>query len=222
MKQWNSQSGECLNTFNGHEKAVNGVCLSPDAKLVFSASDDKSCRMWEVTQSQTTQVLKSATFWKSVGFLDDCVVDVTDIHQCGEIEVASTTCIRTFLGHSDYVLKCCISKDVEHLFSSSGDKTVKMWKVQTGECIRTFKGHTGGVRSICLSNGDGQKWLFSASDDKTVKIWNVITGACVATLHGHTHWILGLSIANDDSRLFTASGDKTVKMWCINYQCSPG
>ena len=211
-----------MNTFLGHGSYVYGVCLSPDAKLVFSASSDRSCRMWEVTQSETTQVLKSATFWKSVGFLDDCVVDVTDIHQCGEIEVASTTCIRTFLGHSSWVRKCCISKDVEHLFSSSGDKTVKMWKAQTGECIRTFEGHTGAVYRICLSNSNGQQWLFSGSGDKTVKIWNVITGACVATLHAHTEWIGGLCITNDDSRLFTASRDQTVKMWCNNYQFSLG
>ena len=56
VKQWNSQNGECLNTFLGHENFVYGVCLSPDAKLVFSASLDKSCRMWEVTQNETTQV----------------------------------------------------------------------------------------------------------------------------------------------------------------------
>ena len=69
LKQWDSQSGECLNTFRGHENSVYGVCLSPDSKLVFSASPDKSCRMWEVIQNETIEVLKLSHFGKALVFL---------------------------------------------------------------------------------------------------------------------------------------------------------
>ena len=48
-----------------------------------------------------------------------------------------------------------LSGDGKTLVSGSGDKTVKVWDVGTGQERATFKGHTAQVTSVALS-GDGQ------------------------------------------------------------------
>ena len=87
--------------------------------------------------------------------------------------------------------------------SGSGDWTLKVWDVSSGECLRTLTGHTRGARRrrpveprvdrsstprraqvVCvavLSNGH----VVSGSSDDTLKVWDPSTGDCLGTLSGH-------------------------------------
>ena len=86
-----------------------------------------------------------------------------------------STTLRTFTGHSGYVLSCAFSIDGRLFVSASADKTLKIWDVQTGQCKCTLSGHSFWVRACCFSP-DGANVL-SGSADKTLKIWDAATGA---------------------------------------------
>ena len=43
------------------------------------------------------------------------------------------------------------SPDGTNIVSASGDKTVRVWSVATGECVQTLEGHSGGVSSAQFS-----------------------------------------------------------------------
>ncbi len=96
------------------------------------------------------------------------------------------------------------------LFSSSKDKTIKLWDLNTNTHTATLQGHKGAVYSLKL---DGQR-LFSGSSDSTIKIWDLNTNTCTATLQGHNDSVW--SIALDGQRLFSSSQDKTIKIWDLN------
>ncbi len=57
------------------------------------------------------------------------------------------------------------------VYSSSRDKTIRLWEISTGYCKKTFSGHEGWVRRLSISQ-DGQTFV-SASDDQSVIVWNV-------------------------------------------------
>ena len=67
--------------------------------------------------------------------------------------------------------------------SASGDQTVKVWDLSSGQELRTLSGHTSYVRGVAISS-DGRYGL-SASDDKTVKVWDLSSGQEVASFTGN-------------------------------------
>ena len=48
--------------------------------------------------------------------------------------------LRTFEGHSGWVMSVALSGDGRQALSGSSDKTMKLWDVSTGECLATFCG----------------------------------------------------------------------------------
>ena len=75
--------------------------------------------------------------------------------------------------HTGLIRSCLFSYDSRLVVSGGGDKTVKIWDVETGECLKTFNGHTGYV--ICCSFSHDSRLIVSCDSDKTVKIWDVET-----------------------------------------------
>ena len=70
-----------------------------------------------------------------------------------------------------WVSSVAFSPDGRLLASGSGDQTVIVWEVRTGERVRTLDGHTWWVSSVAFSL-DGQL-LASGSRDGTVILWRV-------------------------------------------------
>jgi WD40 repeat protein len=74
-------------------------------------------------------------------------------------------------GHCGAVLSVAFSLDGKYLASSSDDKTVKIWSVESQKEIATLQGYNGSFYSVAFSP-DG-KYLVSGSLDTTVKLWSV-------------------------------------------------
>ncbi|MFM7407175.1 MAG: trypsin-like peptidase domain-containing protein, partial [Cuspidothrix sp.] len=107
--------------------------------------------------------------------------------------------VRTLSGHSGDVTSVAISADGQTLVSGSGDNTIKIWNLGTGQLIRTLSGHSERVRSVAISP-DG-KTLASGSDDDTIKIWNLGTGQLIRTLSGHSAGVWSVAISPDGRTL---------------------
>ena len=70
------------------------------------------------------------------------------------------------------------------LASGSGDKSIKIWNIDSGKCIRTLNGHDSPIFSLQLLLNNK---LASGSADHSIKIWNLDSGECIRTLNGHTN-----------------------------------
>jgi len=69
-------------------------------------------------------------------------------------------------GHTGVIR--CLQADSWRIVSSSDDKTLKVWELESGQRLVTLRSHTDGV--TCLQFNDF--YIVSGSYDKTVKLWD--------------------------------------------------
>jgi WD40 repeat protein len=90
---------------------------------------------------------------------------MTDAIKVGLVGRAGTEAASQAFHADDYNRR--ISADRRDL-SASHDKTLKVWKLESGRELRTLEGHSAPVNGVALS-ADGKRAV-SASEDKSVKV----------------------------------------------------
>ncbi len=86
------------------------------------------------------------------------------------------------------------------LFTSSRDKTVKEWDLESRKASRVISGiHTGSVLSICVHSG----FLASAGTDGMVVVWDLNLDKLVKVISDHADSVL--CVRFDSERMVTCS-----------------
>ncbi len=82
--------------------------------------------------------------------------------------------VRTLAGHSGGVNAVVVTPDGRHLLSASRDRSLRLWRLDTGVLLRTLTGHRGPVEAVDVTP-DGRMAL-STSYDGNVRLWDLETG----------------------------------------------
>jgi WD40 repeat protein len=108
--------------------------------------------------------------------------------------------------------------------SGSGDRTVRLWNVRTGECVRELSGHSDWVNSVSSRiDIDGRRLLASGSGDGSMRLWDVASGECVGVVSvpgGKVRAVsdgFGVGVGGSDDRVLVATGseDTVVRVWDV-------
>ena len=122
-------------------------------------------------------------------------------------------------GHGDVILSVAWRPGFDQIATSSLDKVVTIWDLDTGRAIRSIKNHADGVNSVAFSP-DGRR-LASGSSDKTAKIHDAETGLQLASLASHKDSITQVAFSPDGLLLATASLDKEMRTWKLADTTNP-
>ena len=126
---------------------------------------------------------------------------------------------RVLHGHNHFVSDVVISSDGQFALSSSWDKTLRLWDLNTGLTTRRFVGHTADVLSVSFSADNRQ--IVSGSRDRTIKLWNTL-GECKFNIQedGHTEWVSCVRFSPNPLNpvIVSAGWDKVVKVrWVVSH-----
>jgi U3 small nucleolar RNA-associated protein 15 len=193
--------------FKGHKAPVHLTRFTNDSIHLFSGSDDKSVRIWDIaTESELS-----------------CFTDHQDYVRCGVASQASRDILLT--GSYDHTvrlfdLRCQSSVlSIDHGFPvenvimfpggglvvSAGDNFIKVWDILSGgRLLTTLSSHHKTVTSLGFCSN--YQRLVSASLDRHVKFHDVNTYQVVHTLDFPSA-ILTVAVAPDDSLLAVGMAD---------------
>ncbi|KAL0344543.1 UNVERIFIED_CONTAM: WD repeat-containing protein 44 [Sesamum radiatum] len=181
-----------------HEGSVWTIKFSCDARFLASAGEDKVIHVWEVQECEVAPTDTSSVSGTPVHPMA-CIgsdrsprAELTPIpsekkkkskihrkkgnaipHYVNVPETVfalSEKPVCTFKGHQEDVLDLSWSKS-QLLLSSSMDKTVRMWDLETKSCLKMFA-HNDYVTCIQFNPVD-ENYFLSGSLDGKVRIWSI-------------------------------------------------
>ncbi|CAG8462012.1 13455_t:CDS:2 [Ambispora leptoticha] len=199
IKLWEFASGFCKKTFTGHLEWVRSVTPSEDGKWLVTSSNDQTSRLWEVSTGECKMefrghdhVVECAIFAPIIaypyirelaGLEKDSKANSSKDQQLPAQYVVTGSrdktiklwdptgqCIKTLVGHDNWVRGLVFHPTGKYLLSASDDKTIKIWDIKTGRCTKTLSdAHSHFV--TCIAFNPVTPVVATGSVDQTIKVW---------------------------------------------------
>ncbi|XP_067626559.1 transducin beta-like protein 3 [Eurosta solidaginis] len=189
LKVWelkkNKEIKEAPHTFNlkysalAHDKEVNSVSFSPNNKLLATAAQDKTAKLWSAESNSLVGTLRGHTrgVW-CVRFSPVDQVVLTSSSDCTlrMWSLATLTCIKRFEQECT-VLRAEFIDYGKYIVSAASDGLLKLWSIKTNECLQTLDAHTDRIWSLAISSRSG-KCFYSGGADSNMIQWQDVTTIC--------------------------------------------
>jgi WD40 repeat protein len=221
LNVWNAASGSRRWTAAGHAALATRVTFSPDGRLLASAGYDGYIKLWgpasgrEQSSIDTHLERPRCLAFSPDGRLLACGggrrTPVTDESNVAQLwEVATARLLTTLAGHGRQVRSIVFSPDGRHVTTTSDDRMVRIWDVQSGAKLGSFMdvcpvqcaAYTPDGKSLAWGAQSGQlTWLDLAS------------GQTRRFAGRHAGEIRSLAFTPDGRRLATGGTDGIVRLW---------
>lgn len=132
---------------------------------------------------------------------------------------------RRLVGHSGPVYALSFSPSIassnplgpstrsRYLLSSSADKTVRLWSLETWTCLVVYKGHDSPVWDVTW--GPFGLYFLTGSLDRTSRLWRTDHIEDLRMFVGHDKDVDTVCFHPNSAYVFTGSSDKIVRMWAV-------
>ena len=221
LHMYDSTSYERLTELKGHTDFIWSLTFSLDSQKLFTASEDKTLKIWDVAAKDAgswtckkTLVGHSEGVWRiSVSPCGKYLASGSDDKTVKVWDITTGSLLRTIEAHEKTVYGVSFKKG-GRIISASEDGKVKVSNLATkGRDALKLEGHEGGVKAVAIS-ADGRT-LVSGGDDNKVHIWDTETGKLKVKLNGHESEVTSVANSRDGLLVVSGSEDKTARVWKI-------
>ncbi|MBV1859418.1 MAG: FHA domain-containing protein [Nannocystaceae bacterium] len=183
LLRWNVADGTSIQ-MPGHEGEILQIRVSPDGTRVASGSADRKAHVWDAATGKLLHEMrghKEKVFSVAFGRSKKLATGGAD----GRVLVWDLTSDQphespqALLGHEQSVTALVFSRDLEVLASGSNDKTLRLWRLDSGRELQ-LPGHDRIVAGLKLTQ-DGSH-LISGGFDGTLRVWPLAHTSFIRTI----------------------------------------
>ncbi|MBX9681185.1 MAG: serine/threonine protein kinase [Gemmataceae bacterium] len=203
-------AGNEIRRLSGHTSAIRSLCFHPEGNRLFSASDDKTIRVWDLLSFREVQRFtrhSSPVTGIALQSGEDVLLSGGRDQAVRVWDLRSGQQTRSWLSGAA-VLGLSLSGDGRRVASANFDTVVRIWDVATGNALGELQGHKQMVSSVAFLP-DGET-LLTTSQDHTLKWWDAVTGCEIASLALHKGGIQAFALAPSGALALTGGGDGTL------------
>lgn len=210
-----------VETYKGHTGEINSIIISADDNWMFSASDDGTVRMWNISAAIKCQVI----LYESRGIVysmdlsadqkyicsggQDCAANLYELNY--SIENPGKL-IAKMSFENGYIWAVKFFPSSQFFATGDSEGRIKVYSVSTFDVTKTFD-HRSRIRSLDISISENI--LVSAAVDNNIMIWDLHSNHPEIVLKKHTDWVKAAKITKDQERIISLSDDKHIIIWKI-------
>ncbi|KAL7735370.1 hypothetical protein ACLKA6_003221 [Drosophila palustris] len=158
-----------------HDKEVNCVTYALNNKILATASQDKTAKIWASEANTLLGVLRGHTrgVW-CVRFSPVDQIVLTSSSDCSLRiwSIANFSCLKR-LEQECTILRAEFLDHGKFILSAASDGLLKLWNIKTNICVQSIDEHTDRVWSLAVSTGSNRFFYTGGADSKLIRFGDV-------------------------------------------------
>lgn len=219
IKIWNLATLQLQATITGHIMAVRALAVSSKYPYLFSGSEDKTVRCWDLERTNHPSGCQIRNYHGHVGGIyamalhpeldllftggRDQVVRVWDIRTRTEVMVLT--------GHRSDITSLASQTGDPQVISSSMDGTIRLWDLRKQTTQLALTHHTKSIRSMVMH--PEEMTMTSGDSSGNIKQWVLPGGELLSEFGTKEDIINSMAINPTDNTLFAGYDDGKMEFY---------
>lgn len=216
VRLWDISTGEVKHTFTEFSGEVNCLAFSSDGHTLATGEGlpDNAIRLWNTDTGNLIKSTKSkiGIIYQLFFIQNNNLISMGDYKIVQAWDGSTLKPLDLLSDQIGQVIDLELSIDEKTLVSSSQDKIIRIWDINTGRIKHKFSIYN---RTINISLSADHKYLVTKDFGNVLGVWEIETGLLIHTIKGFTSPIRSIALASDDNTIATA-GFKVVEIWHVS------
>jgi eukaryotic-like serine/threonine-protein kinase len=200
-----------------HDGWIDNSKLHPNGRLVATAAQDRTARVWSVQMQRPEPITLRAgdAVWEAQwNPTADKIISAAAQDGVMHLQLWDGRTGQPLTSPRPQSASLAAwSPDGTRVATAANEGGVRIWNGTNLEPVSGSLRHSGGLLAMLFSP-DG-RILATAADDRTVRLWNGETGAALGAPLAHSHWPLRIAFSRDSQRIASACQDGTIRVWSV-------
>jgi WD40 repeat protein len=129
---WQITNGEQIFSWVAHTGWIRSIIFSADNDTLFSCSDDRTVKHWNLKGECLKVFQGHIGFVWSIALAYPMLVSGGNVEQVIKVWNSETgECLKSLQGHRDWICSVALTSDAQTIASGSQDSTINLWDVKT-------------------------------------------------------------------------------------------